>query len=123
MSLPFQEILKDLKKYLNVDESESMNKRESKGELLEYAVYGGICGLLGILSIIVLFFAVLECTPAVINAIIRSIISTSLALLTIHFGWKSQTKEGKSVITLGIIIIILVIITYIFGIIPCITTA
>jgi hypothetical protein len=99
-----------------------MNKKESKGGLLEYAVYGGICGLLGILSIIVLFFAVLECTPAVINAIIRRIISTSLALLTIHFGWKSQTKEGKSVITLGIIII-LVIITYIFGIIPCIATA
>jgi hypothetical protein len=97
-----------------------MKKGKKEGvETLEYAVYGGICGILGLLSILILLFAVLECRPAVINAIGRSIVSASLAILSIHFGKKSDTKEGKIVVLIGIIILILVVISYIFGIIPC----
>lgn len=99
-----------------------MNKKNNSSiETLEFAVYGGICGLLGLLSVVILFIAVLECRPAVLNAIGRSIISISLSFLTIHFGRRSKTKEGKLVIILGIIVFVLVVVSYIFGIIPCAT--
>ena len=98
------------------------NKSKDKHiETLEFAVYGGICGILGLLSIILLFIAVLECRPGIPNAIGRSIISISLAIMTIHFGKKSPTKQGISIVIFGIILLILVIILYIFGIIPCAT--
>ena len=96
-----------------------IRKKSSINETLEYAVYGGICGVLGLLSTLILFLAVLECKPAIINAIGRSIVSIGLALMTIHFGRKTKTKEGKSVILFGIVILIVVILCYIFGIIPC----
>jgi len=99
-----------------------MNKKNNSSiETLEFAVYGGICGLLGLLSVVILFIAVLECRPAILNAIGRSIISISLSFLTIHFGRRSKTKEGKLVIILGIIVFVLVVVSYIFGIIPCAT--
>ena len=89
-------------------------------ETLQFAVYGGICGILGLLSLIILFIAVLECKPAIPNAIGRSIISSALAILTIHFGYRAKEfKEGKTVMMLGGIILILVGILYIIGIIPC----
>jgi len=90
-------------------------------EKLQYAVYGGLCGILGILSVILLLISVLECRPAILNAIGRSIVSASLAIMAIHLGKKSDSKEGKSVIFLGLVILILVIISYIFGIMPCAT--
>lgn len=88
-------------------------------ETLEFAVYGGICGILGLLSIALLFIAVLECKPEILNVIGRSIISISLGLLSIHLGRKSKTKQGTLVILLGIGVLILVGLLYIFGIIPC----
>ena len=92
------------------------NKKKSDiTETLEFAVYGGICGILGLLSIILLFTAVLECRPGIPNAIGRSIITTALAIMTIHFGKRSPTKQGASVIILGIVILILVHLFYIFG--------
>jgi hypothetical protein len=97
---------------------EKKNKIEGV-ETLQFAVYGGICGILGFLSIILLFIAVLECRPGIPNAIGRSIISTALAIMTMHFGRRSKTKQGISVIIFGIILLILVVLLYIFGIIPC----
>lgn len=89
-------------------------------EDLQFAVYGGICGILGLLSLIILLIAVLECKPAIPNAIGRSIISSALAILTIHFGYRARKfKEGKTVMMLGGIILVLVGILYIIGIIPC----
>ncbi len=96
-------------------------KKESKNiEDLQFAVYGGACGILGLLSLIILFFAVLECKPAIPNAIGRSIISSALGVLTIHFGYRARMfKEGKSVMLLGCIVLILIGLLYLIGIIPC----
>jgi multisubunit Na+/H+ antiporter MnhB subunit len=56
----------------------------------------------------------------VFNAIGRSIVSIALGLMSIYFGYKAKNnKEGISVIIVGVIILILVFITYIVGIIPC----
>lgn len=98
-----------------------MIKEKSKNtEDLQFAVYGGICGILGLLSLIILFLAVLECKPAIPNAIGRSIISSALGLLTIHFGFRARLfKEGKTVMMFGGLILVLVGILYIIGIIPC----
>jgi len=97
-----------------------MNKKVRIPEQLEYAVYGGICGMIGLVSIIVLLIAVFECKPALVNAILISFVNVSFAVLTIHFGMKSNIKEGRSVIIFGAVILLLVVLTYIFGIIPCI---
>jgi len=89
-------------------------------EDLQFAVYGGVCGIIGLISILILFFAVLECKPAIPDAIGRSIISSALGILTIHFGNRAREfKEGKYVMILGGIILILVGLLYIIGIIPC----
>ena len=98
-----------------------INEKNKYNETLEFAVYGGICGILGLLSIFFLFIAVLECKPAILNAIGRSIISTALAVMTIHFGRRSKTKQGFSLVLFGIILLILVVLLYIIGIIPCAT--
>ena len=90
-------------------------------ENLQFAIYGGICGILGLFSIIILFFAVLDCKSAIYNAIGRSLISLALGILTIHFGYRAREfKEGKTVMIFGAIILVLVGILYIIGIIPCI---
>ena len=96
-------------------------KKKTKNiEDLQFAVYGGVCGILGLLSLIILFFAVLECKPAIPNAIGRSIISSALGVLTIHFGYRARMfKEGKSVMLLGYVVLILIGLLYIVGIIPC----
>ena len=101
-----------------------LNKENAKNkEDLQFAVYGGICGILGLISLIILFIAVLECKPAILNAIGRSIISSALAILTIHFGYRAKDfKEGKSVIIFGGIILVLVVVLYIVGIIPCLSS-
>jgi hypothetical protein len=92
-------------------------------EKLQFAVYGGICGIIGLLSLIILFFSVLECKPAILNAILRSIISSALGILTIHLGYRSKEfKEGKIVIVLGMLIFIVIILLYIFGIVPCLSS-
>lgn len=98
-----------------------MKKEKTKNtEDLQFAVYGGICWILGLLSLIILFIAVLECKPAIPNAIGRSIISSALAVLTIHFGYRAKEfKEVKTVMMLGGIILVLVGVLYIIGIIPC----
>lgn len=98
-----------------------MKKEKTKNtEDLQFAVYGGICWILGLLSLIILFIAVLECKPGIPNAIGRSIISSALGVLTIHFGYRAKDfKEGKTVMMLGGIILVLVCVLYIIGIIPC----
>jgi hypothetical protein len=97
-----------------------MFKKIKDNEDLQFAVYGGICGIIGLLSLIILFIAVYDCKPAILNAVGRSILSSALAVLTIHFGYRARMfKEGKTTILLGIILLILVGIVYIFGIIPC----
>ena len=95
-------------------------KKKKNIEDLQFAVYGGVCGLIGLLSLIILFIAVLECKPAIPNAIGRSIISSVLGVLTIHFGYRARMfKEGKTTILLGCIVLTLVGIVYIVVIIPC----
>ena len=95
-------------------------KKKKNIEDLQFVVYGGVCGLIGLLSLIILLIAVLECKPAVPNAIGRSILSSALGILTIHFGYRARMfKEGKTMILFGCIILTLVGIVYIFGIFPC----
>ena len=97
-----------------------MNEKKKDVEDLQFAVYGGICGILGLLSIILLFIAVLECKPGIPNAIGRSLISLALAILTIHFGYRARLfKEGKTVMLMGFVVIILIALLYVIGIIPC----
>ena len=98
-----------------------MKKKETKNiEDLQFVVYGGICGMLGLLSLIILFFAVLECKPAIPNAVGRSLISSTLGVLTIHFVYRTREfKQGKTVILLGCAVLILVGILYVVGIVPC----
>ena len=98
-----------------------MKKKETKNiEDLQFAVYGGICGMLGLLSLIILFLAILECKPAIPNAVGRSLISSTLGVLTIHFVYRTREfKQGKTVILLGCAVLILVGILYVVGIVPC----
>ena len=97
-----------------------MQRKWKNIEDLQFAVYGGICGILGLVSLILLFIAVLECKPGIPNAIGRSLISLTLAILTIHFGYRARLfKEGKTVMLLGLSVLILIAILYIIGIIPC----
>ena len=97
-----------------------MFEKKKNIEDLRFTVYGGVCGIIALLSLIILFIAVLECKPAVPYAIGRSILSLALGFLTIHFGYRARMfKEGKTIILLGIIVLILVGIIYIVGIIPC----
>ena len=78
-----------------------MFEKKKNIEDLQFAVYGGVCGILGLLSLIMLFLAVLECRPAITNAIGRSLISSALGVLTIHFGYRARMfKEGKTVMLL-----------------------
>ena len=95
-------------------------KEKKNIEDLQFAVYGGVCGILGLLSLIILFVAVLECKPAIPSAIGRSLISLTLGVLTIHFGYRARMfKEGKTIMVLGLTVLILVVLLYILGIIPC----
>ncbi len=97
-----------------------MVEKKKNIEDLQFAVYGGVCGIIGLLSLTILFLAVLECKTAVPNAIGRSILSSTLGVLTMHFGYRARMfKEGKTIILLGFIVLILVGIIYIVGIIPC----
>jgi len=97
-----------------------MVEKKKDIEDLQFAVYGGVCGIIGFLSLIILFFAVLECKPAIANAIGRSILSSALGVLTIHFGYRAREfKEGKTVMMFGGFLLVLVGILYIVGIIPC----
>lgn len=119
----FNKILSQLNKYISslFDLLMVKIKRKIEGvETLQFAVYGGICAILGLLSLILLFIAVLECRPGIPNAIGRSIISIVLGLMAIHFGQRAKNhKQGIIVIFFGIVVLILVVILYIFGIIPC----
>ena len=102
-----------------------MNKMVIKNKVrdledLQFAVYGGVCGIIGLISVLILFFAVLECKPAILDAVGRSIISLTMGILTIHFGYRAKEfKEGKTVMILGGVVLILVGLLYIIGIIPC----
>jgi hypothetical protein len=94
--------------------------KDSNVESIRFAVYGGICGLLGFLTTIFLFFSILDCTENIINAIGLSIVSISLAVLTVHFSRRSDTRQGKIVLALGIALVIIILLIYVFGIIQCI---
>jgi len=97
-----------------------MVEKKKNIEELQFAVYGGVCGIIGLLSLFILFLAVLECRITIPNAIGRSILSSALGVLTVHFGYRARMfKEGKTIILLGFIVLILVVILYIVGIIPC----
>lgn len=88
-------------------------------ETLQFAVYGGITGMLGLLSLVLLFFSAFNCKAGLINAIGLSILSIVLSFMTITFGKRAKTYEGKLVIILGLVILIVVILLYVFGVIPC----
>jgi hypothetical protein len=97
-----------------------VEKKKKNIEDLQFAIYGGVCGIIGLLSLIILSIAVLECKPAIPNAIVISILSSALGILTIHFGYRARMlKEGKIVMLLGFAALILIAILYIIGIIPC----
>jgi len=102
------------------------NKESTLGrEPLEYAVYGGICGMLGVMVFIFLFIAVVleSCRPPIYLSVGRSLICIILSIMTLYFGYQARaTKQGITVILLGIAVLLLVGILYIVGIIPCVVS-
>jgi len=88
--------------------------KEKNIENLQFAVYGGICGVLGLVSIILLFLSGFDCKSDIFLMIGTSIICFILGCLAIFFGLKAKKHiQGKSVITLGVIVFILLALVYI----------
>ena len=91
--------------------------KEKNVENLQFAVYGGICGVLGFLTIVLLFFANFDCKSDILFIIGTSIASSFLGVLSIFFGLKARRYiQGKSVIILGLIVVFIVWLFYYFGI-------
>ena len=86
-----------------------------------FPLYGYICGTVAILFFLAHFLYLIDRCPFGISTVIRvSFIQVILAILAMYFGCCSETKKAKISIILGLIVILLVILYYIFVIHPCI---
>jgi len=91
-----------------------MGKNRDKNiENLQYAVYGGICGVFGLLALLLLFFSGFNCKSDALLMIAVSFVCGILGFLAIFFGLKAKKHiQGKSIILLGILIFVLLVLLY-----------
>jgi len=88
-----------------------------------FPLYGYICSSVAILFFLAHILYLIDRCPYGISTVIRlSIIQVILAILAIYFGCCSKTKKAKISIILGLIVLILVMLYYIFIINPCISS-
>jgi len=88
----------------------------------KFPLYGYICSTVAILFFIAHFLYLIDRCPFGISTVIRiSFIQVILAILAMYFGCCSETKKAKISILLGLIVILLVILYYVFVIHPCIS--
>ena len=86
-----------------------------------FPLYGYICSGIAILFFLFHFLYLIDRCPYGISTVIKlSIIQLILAILAMYFGCCSKTKKAKISIILGLTVLILVILYYIFIISPCI---
>ena len=87
--------------------------KDKNVENLQYAVYGGICGVFGLLTLLFLFLSGYNCKSESAMMIGVSIISGLLGFLTFLFGFKAKKHiQGKGIIGLGVLDFILLILLY-----------
>ena len=85
-----------------------------------FPLYGYICSIVAILFFSAHFLYLIDRCPYGISTVIRvSVIQVVLAILAMYFGCCSETKKAKISILLGLIVILLVIVYYLFIIHPC----
>lgn len=88
----------------------------------KFPLYGYICSTVAMLFFIAHFLYLIDKCPFGISTVIRiSFIQIILAILAMYFGCCSETKKAKISTILGLIVILLVILYYIFVIYPCIS--
>ena len=87
-----------------------------------FPLYGYICSIVAILFFIAHFLYLIDRCPFSISTVIRlSFIQIILAFLAMYFGCCSETKKAKVSIMLGLIVILLVVLYYVFIMHPCIS--
>ena len=88
----------------------------------KFPLYGYICSAIAMLFFLAHFLYLIDRCPYGISTVIRlSMIQVILAILAMYFGCCSETKKARINIVLGLIVILLVALYYIFVIHPCIT--
>lgn len=88
----------------------------------KFPLYGYICSIVAILFFLFHLLYLIDKCPFGISTVIRiSFIQVILAILAIYFGCCSETKKAKVSIMLGLIVILLVVLYYVFIIHPCIS--
>ena len=88
----------------------------------KFPLYGYICSIIALLFFLAHFLYLIDKCPFGISTVIRlSMIQVILAILAMYFGCCSVTKKAKISILLGLLIILLVILYYVFVIHPCIS--
>jgi len=88
----------------------------------KFPLYGYICSTVAILFFIAHFLYLIDRCPFGISTVIRiSFIQVILAILAMYFGCCSETKKAKISIILGLTVILLIVLYYIFVIHPCIS--
>ena len=88
----------------------------------KFPLYGYICSTVAILFFIAHLLYLIDMCPFGISTVIRvSFIQVILAVLAMYFGCCFKTKKAKISIILGLIVILLVILYYVFVIYPCIS--
>jgi len=89
----------------------------------KFPLYGYICSIIAFLLFIFPFLYLIDKCPFGISMVIRiSFIQVILAILAMYFGCCSKTKKAKISIILGLIVILLVLLYYIFIINPCVSS-
>jgi len=89
----------------------------------KFPLYGYICSIIAILFFIFHFLYLIDKCPFGISLVIRiSFIQVILAILAIYFGCCSKIKKAKISIVLGLTVILLVVLYYIFVIHPCVSS-
>ena len=87
-----------------------------------FPLYGYICSGIAFLFFLPHILYVIDRCPYGISTVIRlSMMQVILAILAMYFGCCSETKKAKISIILGLTVILLVLIYYIFVIHPCIS--
>ena len=87
-----------------------------------FPLYGYICSIVALLFFLAHFLYLIDKCPFGISTVIRvSFIQIILAILAMYFGCCSKTKKAKISIILGLTVILLVILYYVFVIQPCIS--